>query len=137
MCAHNGTAVPKGLRVHTFYKDGFWVRYTAPYEGSLKPNKVGAPIYRVYRYAAGSTSVRSFYLTKSSIYISLSLSPNLGAARSFSVGANTGDVIIASGTLSYLGPFTSEYRTRIADSWVEVRVVLTSFVWCWKSRGDG
>lgn len=33
-----------------------------------------------------------------------------------------GDVIIASGTLSYLGPFTSEYRTRIADSWVEVRL---------------
>ncbi|CAM9569873.1 unnamed protein product, partial [Sphacelaria rigidula] len=32
-----------------------------------------------------------------------------------------GDVVIASGTLSYLGPFTSEYRTRIANSWVQVR----------------
>ena len=46
-------------------------------------------------------------------------------ARSQSILARSspttaGDVVIASGTLSYLGPFTSEYRTRIADSWVEV-----------------
>lgn len=34
--------------------------------------------------------------------------------------AYPGDVVIASGTLSYLGPFTAEYRTRIADSWVQV-----------------
>lgn len=31
-----------------------------------------------------------------------------------------GDVVVASGTLSYLGPFTAEYRTRIADGWVQV-----------------
>lgn len=31
-----------------------------------------------------------------------------------------GDIVIASGTLSYLGPFTAEYRTRIADGWVQV-----------------
>ncbi|CAM9371173.1 unnamed protein product [Choristocarpus tenellus] len=30
-----------------------------------------------------------------------------------------GDIVVASGTLSYLGPFTSEYRTHIAERWVE------------------
>ncbi|CBJ31040.1 dynein heavy chain [Ectocarpus siliculosus] len=33
-----------------------------------------------------------------------------------------GDVVIASGTLSYLGPFTAEYRARIADGWVQALV---------------
>lgn len=41
---------------------------------------------------------------------------------SFSVAACfAGDVVIASGTVSYLGPFTADYRTRIANGWVQVR----------------
>lgn len=36
---------------------------------------------------------------------------------------------MAAGTVSYLGPFTAEYRTRIANGWVQVNPTL------WKKRG--
>ena len=41
--------------------------------------------------------------------------------------------MVASGTLSYLGPFTAEYRTRIADSWVQARTHPMDEAW--GSRG--
>ncbi len=45
-----------------------------------------------------------------------------------------GDVLIASGVISYMGPFTADFRERIVRTWIDescrrkVRVLITNYV---------